>query len=157
MFSVALWRHRFASTLPHETACCLTAPSHYLSQCWLIVNKIQQHTTKAIWEEKSQPSVTKISLKMTYSKFHPIPQGLNNKDTIKQLCITCTENAWNPLLGGANKNRYSKMHVFRSSNVPITLVVGIRLPARWAFDFFGDHQQNIQCVLIHRCSGFPMY
>ena len=25
------------------------------------------------------------------------------------------------------------------------------LPARWAFGFPGDHQQNIQCVLIYRC------
>ena len=25
------------------------------------------------------------------------------------------------------------------------------LPARWAFGFYGDHQQNLQCVLIYRC------
>ena len=25
------------------------------------------------------------------------------------------------------------------------------LPARWAFGFSGDHQQNLQCVLIYRC------
>ena len=28
--------HRFRSTLVQVMACCLTAPSHYLSQCWLI-------------------------------------------------------------------------------------------------------------------------
>ena len=25
-------------------ACCLTAPSHYLNQCWLIFNKVQWHS-----------------------------------------------------------------------------------------------------------------
>ena len=26
-------------------ACCLTAPSHYLNQCWLIISKIQLHSS----------------------------------------------------------------------------------------------------------------
>ena len=37
----------------------LMAPSHYLNQCWLIISKVQWH----------QPSVTEISLKITYLKF----------------------------------------------------------------------------------------
>ena len=31
---------RFGSTLAQVMACCLTAPSHYLKQCWLIINKV---------------------------------------------------------------------------------------------------------------------
>ena len=34
--SDAIWRHRSGSTLAQVMACCLTAPSHYLNQCWLI-------------------------------------------------------------------------------------------------------------------------
>ena len=33
--SNAIWQHRSRSTLTQVMACCLTAPSHYLNQCWL--------------------------------------------------------------------------------------------------------------------------
>ena len=33
----AIWCHKFWSTLVHLMACCLTAPSHYLNQCWLTI------------------------------------------------------------------------------------------------------------------------
>ena len=41
--SDAIWRHRSGSTLAQVMACCLTAPSHYLNQCWLI-SKVQWHS-----------------------------------------------------------------------------------------------------------------
>ena len=34
------WRHRSGSTSSQAMACCLTAPSHYLNQCWLITNGV---------------------------------------------------------------------------------------------------------------------
>ena len=35
----AIWRHGSGSTsLVQVMACCLSAPSHYLNQCWLIIN-----------------------------------------------------------------------------------------------------------------------
>ena len=34
----AIWRHGSGSTLAKVMACCLTAPSHYLNQCWLIIS-----------------------------------------------------------------------------------------------------------------------
>ena len=37
-------RHRSGSTLAQVMACCLTAPSHYLNQCWLIISKAQRHS-----------------------------------------------------------------------------------------------------------------
>ena len=43
--SDAIWRHRFGSTLVQVMACCLTAPSHYLNQCWLI-SKVQRHSAE---------------------------------------------------------------------------------------------------------------
>ena len=33
-----IWRRRSWSTFVQVMACCQTAPSHYLSQCWLIIN-----------------------------------------------------------------------------------------------------------------------
>ena len=38
--SDAIWRHRSGSTLAQVMACCLTAPSHYLNQYWLIIRKV---------------------------------------------------------------------------------------------------------------------
>ena len=35
--SDAIWRHRSESTLGQVMAYCLTTPSHYLNQCWLII------------------------------------------------------------------------------------------------------------------------
>ena len=35
--SDAIWHHITLSVLVHAIACCLTAPSYYLNQCWLII------------------------------------------------------------------------------------------------------------------------
>ena len=45
--SDAIWRHRSESTLDQVMACCLTAPSHYLNQCWLI-SKVPWHEFEGI-------------------------------------------------------------------------------------------------------------
>ena len=44
--SDAIWWHRSGSSLAQIMACCLTAPSHYLNQCWLIINKVQWHSSE---------------------------------------------------------------------------------------------------------------
>ena len=41
--SDAIWRQRSGSTLVQVMACCLTAPSHYLNLCWLIISNGQLH------------------------------------------------------------------------------------------------------------------
>ena len=40
----AIWRHRSGSTLAQVMACCLTAPSRYLNQCWLIISEVLRHS-----------------------------------------------------------------------------------------------------------------
>ena len=42
--SDAIWRHRSASLLDQIMACCLMGPSHYLNQCWLIINEVLWHS-----------------------------------------------------------------------------------------------------------------
>ena len=37
-------RQRSVSTLAQVMACCLTAPIHYLNQCWLIISEVQWHS-----------------------------------------------------------------------------------------------------------------
>ena len=41
-----IWRHISGSTLVQVMACCLTAPSHYLNQCWLIISKVQRYSAE---------------------------------------------------------------------------------------------------------------
>ena len=36
----AIWWHRTWSTVLQVMVCCLTVPSHYLNQCWLIVSEV---------------------------------------------------------------------------------------------------------------------
>ena len=35
-----MWQYRTCSTLDQVMACCQMAPSHYLNQCWLIINEV---------------------------------------------------------------------------------------------------------------------
>ena len=44
--SDAIWRQMSGSTLAQVMACCLTAPSHYLNQCWLIIRKVEWYASK---------------------------------------------------------------------------------------------------------------
>ena len=41
----AIWHWRSWSTLIQVMACCLTAPSHHLNQCWLIIRKVLWHSS----------------------------------------------------------------------------------------------------------------
>ena len=38
--SDAIWRQKTVPTLVQVMACCLTTPSYYLNQCWLIISKV---------------------------------------------------------------------------------------------------------------------
>ena len=59
----AIWRHGSGSTLAQVMACCLTAPSHYLNQCWLIVNKVQWHSSERNFTKVTSATNLWISLK----------------------------------------------------------------------------------------------
>ena len=52
--SDAIWRHRSGSTLAQVMACCLTALSHYLNQCWLIISKVLWHSSEGIIMRRSE-------------------------------------------------------------------------------------------------------
>ena len=52
--SDAIWWQRSGSTLAQVMACCLTAPSHYLNQCWLIISKVLWHSSEGIIMKRSE-------------------------------------------------------------------------------------------------------
>ena len=45
--SGATWQNRSRSTLAHVMACCLTAPSHYLNQYWLLSSEVLWHSPES--------------------------------------------------------------------------------------------------------------
>ena len=63
--------YRSRSTLDQIMPHCLMVPCRYLNQCCLIISKVLWHSS-----EISQPSITKISLKITYLKFQSNLTGL---------------------------------------------------------------------------------
>ena len=75
--SDTIWRHRSWQILAQVMACCLMAPSHYLSQYWLTITKVQWHSFCEILLEVSQALISKIGFKIIYLKFHSNLPGLN--------------------------------------------------------------------------------
>ena len=72
--SDAIWWHRTVSTLVQVMACCLTAPSHYLNQCWLIMSRVLWHSLSC---EMLKISILDMSLKITYLKLQLYLPGAN--------------------------------------------------------------------------------
>ena len=73
--SDVIWRHRSGSTLAQVMACCLTAPSYYLNQCWLITSKVHWHSLRAILQHQS----LKSAWKSLFSNFFQISLGPMSK------------------------------------------------------------------------------
>ena len=44
--SDALWWYRYGSALSQVMVCCLTAPNHYLNQCWFLINEALSHSSE---------------------------------------------------------------------------------------------------------------
>ena len=67
----AIWRHRSWLTLAQTMACCLTAPSHYLNKCWLIIHGILWHSPDTNFTGNAQNIHLKMSLKITLLTLFP--------------------------------------------------------------------------------------
>ena len=49
-----IWWHKSGSILAQVMASCLTAPSHYLNQCWQIISEVLWHLHGGNFTEKAQ-------------------------------------------------------------------------------------------------------
>ena len=58
-------------------ACCLTAPSHYLNQCWLIISEVPWHSSQGIIIRRCKIPVNEMRLKIAVLKWHPGLPGSN--------------------------------------------------------------------------------
>ena len=73
--SDAIWWHRSGSTLAQVMACCLMAPSHYLNQCWLIISKIQLHSSDGNFTRDTSHQWLKLTWKLLIYNVIKISQG----------------------------------------------------------------------------------
>ena len=79
-------RQRSGSTLAQVMVCCLTAPSHYLNQCWLIISEVQWHSYQCNFR-RDAPTINhlnpfenyifKISLKFPRGQWVEIPTPMS--------------------------------------------------------------------------------
>ena len=86
--SDTIWWHKSGSTLAQVMACCLTAPSHYLNQCWLIISKVQWHRFKSNFT-RDTPAISPWNwLEKLLSKFFvQISQGPMSWLTISSMAF----------------------------------------------------------------------
>ena len=52
--SDVIWQQGSRSTFAQVMACCLTAPSHYLNQCWLMISGVLWHSADSNFTENTQ-------------------------------------------------------------------------------------------------------
>ena len=91
-------------TLAQVMACCLTAPSHYLYQSWLIISKAPWHSLEGI-----RP-ISKTRLKIPFSELHldiPGANALKYNSFIIVLHLSIdTENlTWHQTIAGNNSQQ----------------------------------------------------
>ena len=78
--SDAIWRQRSGSTLAQVMACSLTVPSHYLNQCWLIITKVEWHSSKGKFRRDTSAINHWNYLENEVPKFHSnFPGRCGNK------------------------------------------------------------------------------
>ena len=63
--------NRKGSTPVHVLVCCMTAPSHYLIQCWLITNGFLLHSPTTNFTGRAPEIIHKMSLKITFVRLLP--------------------------------------------------------------------------------------
>ena len=110
--------HRPGSTLAQVMTCCLTAPSHYLNQCWLIINGVGGYSPESTLMENDQDIIQhNVFESYTSKKYSDI-----SKRPV-YLCysfislIFTTTNKWNQrTVKKKNKTRLSK-NFFKPSNI----------------------------------------
>ena len=83
--SDAIWWQKSGSTLAQVMACCLTAQSHYLNQCWLINTKVLWHPRALSWEDL-KIHINKTRMKFEFLKSDPDLPGTNELILYSILC-----------------------------------------------------------------------
>ena len=91
------WWHRFVSTMAQVMACCLTASSHYLNECWLIIRIIQCHSPKSnifsSFHEFIRNMYSEIAL-LKWLSLIPAAKELTHLPLVMQICVSESDQHW---------------------------------------------------------------
>ena len=86
--SDAMWRHRSGLIVSEVMACCLMAPSHYLTQCWLIIRGVLWHSPECKFIGTAQDINSKLEFEnYTFEIIFKSLRGQWVKDTIAHNAI----------------------------------------------------------------------
>ena len=92
-----IWGERSGSPLAQVMACCLTAPSHYLNQCWLIISKVEWYSSKGKFTRDTLAINYWNYLEIKYLKYHSNFPGANElRKVINSMHLNL--NPWWPYL-----------------------------------------------------------
>ena len=86
--SDVIWRQRTWSTLIPVIACFLTAPSHHLNQCCLIISEVLWHSPEVNFTGNAQ-DIHEMSLKITNLRLQPHLPGANELRCLTYFIDTC--------------------------------------------------------------------
>ena len=82
--SDAIWRHRSGLSLVQVMACCLTAPSHYLNQYWLVIEVVPWHSPESNSQEVLLNLICNMSSETTLVKLLP---HLTHWGRVTHICV----------------------------------------------------------------------
>ena len=87
--SDAIWWQGSGSTLTQVMACCLTAPSHYLNQCWLLISKVEWHSSKGKFTRDTSAINHEVICEIKYLNFHSNFPGVNELTHLPLMLHIC--------------------------------------------------------------------
>ena len=116
-----MWRHRSASVFVQAMACRLTAPSHFLNQCWIIISSILWHLLERHFTLRGEATM------LCY-------QFENNSFIITSLFPT---GWWRHQM-----EIFSALLAICAGNSPVTGEFPSQRPVAWNFDVFFDPRLN---------------
>ena len=116
--SDAMWWHRCQSTLTQVMACCLTAPSHYLNQGWLIIREVLWHSQEGNFTGIAEDIYLWYAFdNYQFNTLRPIQNGCHFADDHFK-CILLNETIW--ILINISLKFVPKSHIY---NIPVLVQI----------------------------------
>ena len=134
--SEVIWWQGSRSTLAQVMACCLTAPSHYLNQCWLMMSEVLWHSPDNNFTKKTlKIFIIELSLKFTNLILSLNPPGANELRKSSQGVYA----SWHPTHPAGTSQPDLLPGQLRSVRTGWCRIVGLRTVVNGAL---GDHHQS---------------
>ena len=80
--SDTIWQHGSESTLV-QVVTCLMAPSHYLNQCWLIIQGVLWHSLESYLTSSAMNLIRNMCAEITFLKLLPHLVGVNELTAVE--------------------------------------------------------------------------